>query len=78
MRGSEVSGSYSFTIAKVAGEWTTKSAHKARVEGTLEGNRLTFGTSPQVTELTVSGDHMSGATTTPESHRLKIDLTKAK
>jgi hypothetical protein len=39
---------------------------------------LTFETSPQVTELTINGDHMSGTATTPESHQLKIELTKAK
>jgi len=30
------------------------------------------------TELTINGDHMSGTATTPESHQLKIELTKAK
>ena len=67
MRGSENSGEYVLRITKVV-----------RDQEGLPQDRLTFGTSPQVTELTINGDHMSGTATTPESHQLKIELTKAK
>jgi len=67
MRGSENSGEYVLRITKVV-----------RDQEGLPQDRLTFGTSPQVTELTINGDHISGIATTPESHQLKIELTKAK
>jgi len=70
MRGSENSGEYVLRITKVVRDRGSMVASN--------GPRRAPGTSPQVTELTINGDHMSGTATTPESHQLKIELTKAK
>ena len=69
MRGSENSGEYVLRITKVV-----RDRVHGRVEWTKKGSR----NEPQVTELTINGDHMSGTATTAESHQLKIELTKAK
>jgi len=70
MRGSKNSGEYVLRITKVVRDRGSMVASN--------GPRRAPGTSPQVTELTINGDHMSGTATTPDSHQLKIELTKAK
>jgi hypothetical protein len=69
-----MSGAYQLSITRVEGRRVVGRIHSAGVrgrggavpgveadiQGTLDGNRLTYGSGPGLTELVIEGDRMEG------------------
>jgi hypothetical protein len=78
-------GEYTMTVTKVEGDKVYAHIEKAGfpsgssgsdIVGTLEGDKLTYGTSSTSTELTLSGKQLRGISN--DNFRLAVEMTKSK